>query len=227
MLIEVARVNQRVTRLALRPTAWPRTLGRAVDGTGGRQAQQAAIAVASKGLAPIRRKAVWNAKRLARTRLRREGAHSEPSSRCARSPRQRGIGDRASCRNAPGGDPSTSAVKFRPDGRGRDQFDSGDCHATQLWAPPQRSPAAGDRCRDRARPGHCRRSDCAVAWPTTHVRRRDSRDRSPGRLRGAVALAALLEAPPDRPMARMREVVHAGHQDAAPSTLPRLRFGMA
>jgi len=70
MLIEVARVNQRFALLALRPAAWPRTLGSAVDGTGDRQAQQAAIAVASKGLAPIRRKAVSNAKRLARTRLR-------------------------------------------------------------------------------------------------------------------------------------------------------------
>ena len=49
-----------------------------------------------------------------------------------------------------------------------------------------------------------------------------------GRLSGAVALAALLDAPPDRPMARLREVVHAGHQDADPEHLASLaiRHGM-
>ena len=49
-----------------------------------------------------------------------------------------------------------------------------------------------------------------------------------GRLSGAVALGLLLEAPPDRPMARLREVVHVGREDADPEHLASLaiRHGM-
>ncbi len=43
-----------------------------------------------------------------------------------------------------------------------------------------------------------------------------------GQLSGAVALAALLPAPADAPMASLREAVHAGHEDGDPEHLATL-----
>lgn len=70
MLTEVASIYQRLALSALSATAWPWPPSNARLAAGARQAQKSAIAVAAKGLAPVHRKAVANAKRLARTRLR-------------------------------------------------------------------------------------------------------------------------------------------------------------
>ena len=70
MFTEATRINRRLALAAFRPTARPWSLSGATVAAGIRQAQRSAIAVASKGLAPVHRKAVSNAKRLARTKLR-------------------------------------------------------------------------------------------------------------------------------------------------------------
>lgn len=70
MLTEAARINERVALSAFRTTAWPWSLSSTSLAAGVRQVHGSALAVASKGLAPVHRKAVANAKRLARTTLR-------------------------------------------------------------------------------------------------------------------------------------------------------------
>jgi hypothetical protein len=68
MLTEGARISQQLTLSAWRATAWPWSSNATSLAAQVRRAQQSGIAVVSKGLAPIHRKAVSNARRLSRTR---------------------------------------------------------------------------------------------------------------------------------------------------------------
>ena len=70
MLTEAARINQRLMLSAFSAAAWssPPRGARLADSA--RRAQKSAISVVAKGLAPVHRKAVANARRLARVKPR-------------------------------------------------------------------------------------------------------------------------------------------------------------
>ncbi len=69
MAAEAARANQRLTA-SLFQSYWSAALGRKPSVVKSATLQRAALGVLDKGLAPVHRKAVANAKRLARTKLR-------------------------------------------------------------------------------------------------------------------------------------------------------------
>ena len=70
MATQSVRANQALAASLLRSIWSPSPKGRPTAGKVVAQVQNAALGVFSKGLAPVHRKAVANAKRLARTKLR-------------------------------------------------------------------------------------------------------------------------------------------------------------
>jgi hypothetical protein len=70
MATQSVRANQALARSIFRSIWSPSSKGKPTTGKVVAQLQTAALSVFSKGLAPVHRKAVANAKRLARTKLR-------------------------------------------------------------------------------------------------------------------------------------------------------------
>ena len=70
MATQAVRANQALTASMMRSFWTPRLGGKALTGNMASQMHNAALGVLGKGLAPVHRKAVANAKRLAKTRLR-------------------------------------------------------------------------------------------------------------------------------------------------------------
>jgi hypothetical protein len=70
MALQSVRANQALATSLLRSFWSPSHKGKPSAGTVAAQVQSAALGVFGKGLAPIHRKAVANARRLARTKLR-------------------------------------------------------------------------------------------------------------------------------------------------------------
>ncbi len=70
MTVQTVRANQTLAASFLRSMWSPRGWGNASAGKMAAQVQGAALGVLDKGMAPVHRKAIANAKRLARTKLR-------------------------------------------------------------------------------------------------------------------------------------------------------------